>query len=96
MLAIKHILFPIDFSEQCCSAAPFVNAIATRFGAKVTLISALQPVIYGAMSDPYAGVACVNIDEMLEDLKTRLSGRCWRSYRICRSTGWWSWGNRHN
>lgn len=76
MLAIKHILFPIDFSDQSCAAAPFVNAIATRFGAKVTLISALQPIVYGGLGagDPYAGVMAINIDEIMEDLKTRLSG----------------------
>src|SRR5579862_8857493 len=72
MIAIKHILFPIDFSDQCCAAVPFVNTLAARFGSRVTLINALPPVIYGAMSDPYAGVAPVNIDEILEDLRTRL------------------------
>jgi hypothetical protein len=44
MLAIRHILFPIDFSDRCCGAAPFVQALATRFGAKVTLISVAAPI----------------------------------------------------
>ena len=30
MTGIKHILFPIDFSERCCAAAPFVEAMASR------------------------------------------------------------------
>ena len=50
MLAIRHILFPVDFSNRCCGAVPFVDAMATRFGAKVTLISVAQPFTY--MGDP--------------------------------------------
>src|SRR5215469_4405852 len=51
MLAIKHILFPIDFSERCCAAVPFVDAIASRFGAKITLMSVAAPYWYTG-SDP--------------------------------------------
>ena len=43
MLTIKHILFPCDFSEQCSSAVPFITAIASRFDAKVTLLSVTPP-----------------------------------------------------
>jgi nucleotide-binding universal stress UspA family protein len=39
MVTIKHILFPCDFSPQCRLAAPFVRAIAARFGASVTLLT---------------------------------------------------------
>ena len=39
MLAVKHILFPLDFSDRACAAVPFVEAMAGRFGAKVTLAS---------------------------------------------------------
>ena len=39
MFNIKRILFPIDFSERCCSAVPFVQSVARRFGAKITLLS---------------------------------------------------------
>jgi nucleotide-binding universal stress UspA family protein len=39
MLNIRHILFPIDFSSRCRAAAPWVEAVASRFGARVTLIS---------------------------------------------------------
>jgi len=44
MPTIKHILFPFDFSEQGSQAAPFVSAIASHFGARVTLMSVLPPV----------------------------------------------------
>ena len=42
MVAIKHILFPVDFSDRSTAAIPFVTAMATRFGSKVTLISAVR------------------------------------------------------
>ncbi len=71
MLAIKHILFPVDFSERCCGAVPFVDAFATRFHAKVTLISAAQPFAYATLADP-GGPVVVNVEEVLNDLKARL------------------------
>ena len=39
MTTIKHLLFPIDFSDRCCAAVPFIEAMANRYGAKITLIS---------------------------------------------------------
>ena len=71
MLAIKHILFPIDFSERCCGAAPFVDAMASRFGAKVTLISVAPPVMYAGMGEPAAPVFLDN-DTLREDVQARL------------------------
>ncbi len=70
MLAIKHILFPLDFSDRCCGAVPFVEAMASRFGARVTLISAVQPFWYGGMGD--AGPIIVDTGEVLDELKTKL------------------------
>ncbi len=70
MLAIKHILFPLDFSDRCCGAVPFVEAMASRFGAKVTLISAAQPFWYGGMGD--AGPIMVDTDEIMDELKAKL------------------------
>jgi len=43
MLTIKHILFPCDFSEQCWLAVPFVRAIASRFDARVTVLTIDPP-----------------------------------------------------
>ena len=63
MLAIKHILFPIDFSDRCCGAAPFVETLATRFGAKITLLSVAAPYWYPV--DPGVPVM-VDIDEVRE------------------------------
>lgn len=44
MPIIKHILFPFDFSEQSSLAAPFVRAVASRYGAKITVLSVIPPV----------------------------------------------------
>jgi nucleotide-binding universal stress UspA family protein len=71
MLKIKHILFPIDFSERCCSAVPFVESVASRYDAKVTLLSVAQPFYYAAMGDP-GGLAGIDPGELLRDLKERL------------------------
>jgi nucleotide-binding universal stress UspA family protein len=71
MLAIKHILFPMDFSDRCCAAVPFVVRTANRFAAKVTLISVAQPFWYTGLGDPGASVP-IDVDEILRDLKTRL------------------------
>jgi nucleotide-binding universal stress UspA family protein len=70
MLAIKHVLFPIDFSGRCCAAVPFVANMATRFGARITLIS-VAPLWYNGVGDPGASVV-IDPREILQDLKTRL------------------------
>ena len=43
MAAIKHVLFPFDFSTQAFEVAPFVRAMALRLGAKVTVLSVVPP-----------------------------------------------------
>jgi nucleotide-binding universal stress UspA family protein len=44
---IKHILFPFDFSKQASLAVPFVRAIASRCGAKISVLS-VSPPFWGA------------------------------------------------
>jgi len=78
MLAIKHILFPIDFSERCCGAAPFVDAMASRFGAKVTLISVAPPVMYAGMGE--AAPVYLDNDTLREDVKVRLDSAFTREF----------------
>ncbi|HSP67689.1 MAG TPA: universal stress protein [Bryobacteraceae bacterium] len=72
MLAIKHILFPVDFSERCCGAVPFVRAMAQRFGARITLLSTVSPFWQAAAGDPSAML--VDMDEIQRDLEARLNG----------------------
>jgi len=73
MVAIKHILFPMDFSERCNAAIPFVAAMADRFGARVTLISAVQPFYYAGMGDP-GNLVMVDTEALLTELKARVDG----------------------
>lgn len=67
MPTIEHILFPIDFSERCCSAVPFVESMANRFHARITLLGVGQPLYF--LGD---GLVQVSADELLQDIKARL------------------------
>jgi nucleotide-binding universal stress UspA family protein len=71
MLNIKHILFPMDFSARSCGAVPHIEAVAKRFGAKITLISVAQPVYAAGMGDP-GGPVIIDTEDMLNELKQRL------------------------
>jgi nucleotide-binding universal stress UspA family protein len=42
-MSFRHILFPVDFSDRCYHAAPFVQAVAARSGAAVTLLNVVEP-----------------------------------------------------
>jgi len=44
MAIIRRILFPYDFSAQGQQAVPYVSALASRLGARVTLLSVVPPV----------------------------------------------------
>lgn len=67
---INHILFPIDFSERCCHIVLFVESMARRFGAKITLFSVAEAVYY-ALGDP-GGPIIINAELVLDDLQARL------------------------
>jgi len=72
MLAIKHILFPVDFSERCCGAVPFVRAMAQRFGARITLLATVSPFWQAGAGDPSATLM-VDLNEVKRDLENRLN-----------------------
>ncbi len=40
---VKHILFPVDYSEACRRAAPYVETAARTFGARISLLHVLSP-----------------------------------------------------
>jgi nucleotide-binding universal stress UspA family protein len=42
-MQIQRIVFPVDFSERCRAVAPFVQSMARRYGAMVTLTHAIPP-----------------------------------------------------
>jgi len=79
MLNIQHILFPLDFSSRCCATVPYVDAMAARFGAKLTLISVAQPFLYTGMGDP-GGPIMIDTDEVLRELQGRLDASLVREF----------------
>jgi nucleotide-binding universal stress UspA family protein len=48
MFKLKRILFPVDFSERATKAAPYVDALATQFGAELILLHVVEPLSYNA------------------------------------------------
>lgn len=70
MVSVKHILFPVDFSERCLAAAPFVEAMAAEYGARVTLLSAARPVAFTGMEASAA--ALVDPEELRIAAQTHL------------------------
>jgi nucleotide-binding universal stress UspA family protein len=72
MLNIQHILFPVDFSERCSGAVAFVESMARRYSASVTLLSVAQPFFYAAMGDPGGEAVIVDTETLLRGLKARL------------------------
>jgi nucleotide-binding universal stress UspA family protein len=73
MLNIRHILFPLDFSDRCCEAVPFVESMARQYKAKITLMSVTEGFYYVPSAEP-GGPLVINADLVLSDLKTKLDG----------------------
>jgi len=72
---IDRILFPVDFSDQSRSAAPFVRAMACRFHSEVVMLNVLElpPVWYGA-GDGAVWLPPFDADELREEARTSLAG----------------------
>jgi len=51
----KHILFPVDFSQQCCHVAPYVLCMARRYGAHVTMLHIMESQAGGSHGHPGYG-----------------------------------------
>lgn len=73
MMKIGHILFPMDFSERCCAAVPFVASMARHYGSKITLLSIADLPSFEAYSEPGEPVTG-NAGLVLNDLQARLDG----------------------
>jgi universal stress protein A len=72
MSKIKNVLFPVDFSDRAATSAPFVTAVMRNFGAKATLLHAVEPIPYAAYAE---GVPVgLDIDTMQSDGEALLSG----------------------
>jgi nucleotide-binding universal stress UspA family protein len=72
-MSFKNILFPVDGSERSAAAAPFVNAVAKREKATVTLLNFVEvpAVWYGAAEVPV--VPELNIDRLIEEAEHNLT-----------------------
>jgi len=64
MPSFKHILFPVDFSEQVRGIAPYVVAMSRRTGAQVTLLHVVE-VPTGAYPGWPADAALISLQDML-------------------------------
>jgi nucleotide-binding universal stress UspA family protein len=67
----KHILFPFDFSTRCRRAVPFVAAMASRFDAKVTLMSVAELERPTSVKPPVP-VGASDVWKRLRDLENEL------------------------
>lgn len=61
MPAFQKILFPIDMSDSCTAAAPFVETMAAKFQAEVTLLHVLE-MPPGYVTDWYGYMALVDTE----------------------------------
>ena len=70
MPRIKHILFPVDFSERSDSAAPFIAALAAKYEARVTLLTAAHANYAGGL----AGAPMIDPQTIVDAVQTQLDG----------------------
>ena len=68
MPSIKHIVFPVDFSDRSNSAVPFVAEMARRHDAKVTLIAVAHPHYAGGLE----GAPMIDPQLILDGVKSQL------------------------
>jgi len=58
MRAFQKILFPVDMSDSCTATAPFVDAMARKYNAELTLLHVLE-MPSGLIPDWYGGTVPV-------------------------------------
>jgi nucleotide-binding universal stress UspA family protein len=63
MQAFQKILFPIDMSDSCTAAAPFVEAMVKKFNAELTLLHVFE-MPAGFVTDWYGYMALVDTSEV--------------------------------
>jgi nucleotide-binding universal stress UspA family protein len=71
MPSFKHILFPVDFSQQNCNVAPYVMCMARRYGAHVSMLHVIE-LPTGAYPGWPAQAALVDYQSMRDERKQRL------------------------
>ena len=66
MLPFKRILFPVDFSERCCEAGPYVSAMAKHFNAQLTLLHVIDAPPLGSYGMDLAMAATIVYSETIQ------------------------------
>ncbi len=70
MFPPKKILFPVDFSERCRSAARMAETFAGHFQAELTLLRVLEPLVYNDVPVDSSAIDEQRLAEFLaEELK---------------------------
>jgi nucleotide-binding universal stress UspA family protein len=54
MFKLKHVLFPVDFSDRCRGAAAFVEALVGRFDAELILLHVIEATYNSSLEDLHA------------------------------------------
>lgn len=75
MSKIKHIVFPVDFSNRSNCAVHFVAEMARRHEAKVTLLAVASPYYAGGL----AGAPIIDLQLVLDGVKAQLD-ECFPGY----------------
>jgi nucleotide-binding universal stress UspA family protein len=76
-MKIKSILFPVDFSDRCAAVVPHVEAAARRFGASVTLLHMVEPLVmpYGPIETlAFAGLQPVSLVVKAKEMLAVIAG----------------------
>lgn len=55
-MTAARILFPVDFSQRCIEATPYVREMAGRFNSKVLVMHAAQLEQFAATIEPYLNI----------------------------------------
>jgi nucleotide-binding universal stress UspA family protein len=72
VIVIRRILFPIDFSGHTYTTAPFVDAMASRFSARLVLLSVVP--ILSRPSRESGQADLIDPEPLKQDLEPRLDG----------------------
>lgn len=67
MFPPRKILFPVDFSARCAIAAKMVETFASHFGARLTLLHVVEPIMYTDMPVDASGIAEEQLNGYLAD-----------------------------
>jgi nucleotide-binding universal stress UspA family protein len=73
MQTFQNILFPVDLSEGCAAAAPFVETLARKFDAHVTLLHVLElpPAYFG---EPFGFGTMIDLSAVREGRQIEVDG----------------------